>query len=73
MAARGKVEAAEKVVELIAKINGRTKATDTSEQLSLLAEEEKSHGQQDKKYTYITLVQGGWKNVMKTLVLGFAW
>ncbi|KAK7090219.1 solute carrier family 22 member 16-like [Littorina saxatilis] len=73
LAARGKVEAAEKVVELIAKINGRTKATDTSEQLSLLAEEEKSHGQQDKKYTYITLVQGGWKNVMKTLVLGFAW
>ena len=73
LAAKGRVEAAEKVVELIAKMNGRTKAAETSEQLTLLAEEEKSHGTADKKYTYVTLFLGGWKNVLKTLVLGFAW
>ncbi|XP_076435758.1 solute carrier family 22 member 16-like [Babylonia areolata] len=72
LAAKGKVVAAEAVVEKIAKMNGRTKAPDTSEQLALLAEEERRQGEKDRKYAYHTLFQG-WRNATKTLILAFAW
>ena len=40
LVAKGKVAAAERVVEQIARINGRTKAANITEQLGLLGEEE---------------------------------
>ena len=72
LVAKGKVAAAERVVEQIARINGRTKAANITEQLGLLGEEERIHGDLQRKFTYVTLFRGR-KNVIKTLVLGFAW
>ncbi|KAL8617919.1 hypothetical protein ACOMHN_026496 [Nucella lapillus] len=72
LAAKGKVEAAEEVVDRIAKVNRRTKASDTSEQLGLLAEEERGHGGWQQKYANHTLFRG-WRNTLKTLVQAFAW
>ena len=72
LAAKGRVEAAEKVVNRIAKINGRPAVSNLNEQLSLLAEEEKSNGGSKHQYSYHLLFYG-WKNAFKTLILSFGW
>ncbi|XP_076453585.1 solute carrier family 22 member 7-like isoform X2 [Babylonia areolata] len=81
LAAKGRVEAAREVMDRIAKMNGRSlQATGdaTGDQLRMLVQAERSsrakqgEGQDDHHYSYRTLFKG-WRNCVKTLVLGFAW
>ncbi|KAK7483866.1 hypothetical protein BaRGS_00024883 [Batillaria attramentaria] len=59
LAAKGQIEEADKVVERIAKMNGRSKSNSVPEQLALLADEEKSRGEETQRYSYHLLFVGG--------------
>ncbi|KAK7483890.1 hypothetical protein BaRGS_00024907 [Batillaria attramentaria] len=72
LAANGRIEEADKVVERIAKMNGRIKSSSIPEQLALLSEEEKLHGEEAHKYSYHVLFSN-WRNAMKTVILSFCW
>ncbi|KAK7476015.1 hypothetical protein BaRGS_00032722 [Batillaria attramentaria] len=71
LAAKGRLEEAEAVVERVARVNGRPKPNDTLSRLRAVAEEERQAGQ-GRRYTYLDVYRG-WRMAFTTLVLHFIW
>nr|KAG5691449.1 hypothetical protein BaRGS_017292 [Batillaria attramentaria] len=71
LAAKGRLEEAEAVVERVARVNGRPKPNDTLSRLRAVAEEERQAGQ-GRRYTYLDVYRG-WRMAFTTLVLNFVW
>nr|KAG5691453.1 hypothetical protein BaRGS_017296 [Batillaria attramentaria] len=71
LAAKGRLEEAEAVVERVASVNGRPKPNDTLSRLRAVAEEERQAGQ-GRRYTYLDVYRG-WRMASTTLVLNCVW
>ncbi|KAK7476018.1 hypothetical protein BaRGS_00032725 [Batillaria attramentaria] len=71
LAAKGRLEEAEAVVERVARVNGRPKPNDTLSRLRAVAEEERQAGQ-GRRYTYLDVYRG-WRMAFTTLILNCVW
>ncbi|KAL8567185.1 hypothetical protein ACOMHN_046595 [Nucella lapillus] len=71
LAAKGRLEESEAVMEKIARMNGRPKMANAREQLNVLVEQEKSSDSSKRRITYHLLFHG-WRTTLNTLVLGMS-
>ncbi len=72
LAVHGRLAEAEKVVDLMARYNGRKKPDNTSAILKQLAEGEQKNRDANQKYTYLDIYRG-WSIAWKSLVIQFIW
>ncbi|PVD37125.1 hypothetical protein C0Q70_04120 [Pomacea canaliculata] len=71
LAVKGRLEEAEAVIELVARVNRRQKPPDTLDRLRKVVEKEQKTGQ-GRRYTYIDVYRG-WRMAFTSLVLNFMW
>lgn len=71
LAVKGRLEEAEAVIELVARVNRRQKPPDTLDRLRKVMEKEQKTGQ-GRRYTYIDVYRG-WRMAFTSLVLNFMW
>ncbi|KAK6174711.1 hypothetical protein SNE40_017936 [Patella caerulea] len=72
LAVKGQIKEAERVVEMVAKMNGRVKPSNAKELIMKITEEEKSQKKGGKTYSYLDIYRGA-KIAKHTISLHIVW